>query len=123
MNRAVQHFHHHRWFYVALLLAGIAWFLTGMIIPRLRLFVAGDVFYLTYLILMGVLVAGATPDELRRRAAVDDEGMVFIGSITIVAIGFSLVSIFELLHQADKPDHCVSSCRSQARHSPGRCFM
>jgi uncharacterized membrane protein len=104
MNRITQHLHHHRWFYAALLLAGIAWILTGMAMPRLRLFVAGDVFYLTYLVLMGALVLGATPDELRRRAAVDDEGMVFIAAITVVAIGFSLVSIFELLNQADKPD-------------------
>src|SRR5579862_2677733 len=56
MNRLSQDLHHHRWFYFALSLAAIAWLLTDMIVPRLRLFVAGDVFYLSYLLLMGVLV-------------------------------------------------------------------
>ena len=46
----------------------------------------------------------AGPDELRSRAAVDDEGTIFIAVTTIVAVCFSLISIFELLNQSDKPD-------------------
>lgn len=104
MNRAQQHLHHHRWFYTALGLAGLAWLLADVVAPRIRLFVAIDTFYLAYLLLIGFLVSHATPDELRRRAAVDDEGVLFIIGITIVAICFSLVSLFELLNQADQPD-------------------
>lgn len=104
MNRLQQHLHHHRWFYTALILAGAAWLLTDVIAPKLRLFVAIDTFYLAYLLLMGLLVSHATPDELRRRAAIDDEGVYFIAGITIVAVCFSLISLFELLNQSDKPN-------------------
>ena len=104
MNRVQQHLHHHRWFYIALILAGLAWLLSDVIVPRIRLFIAIDTFYLSYLLLMGLLVAHASPDELRRRAAVDDEGILFIAGITVVAVFFSLVSLFELLNQSGKPD-------------------
>jgi uncharacterized membrane protein len=100
----VQHLKHHRWFYLSLLLAVVAWFLASVFARTLRLFAAFDVFYLSYLILQIVLVFNATPDELRKRAAVDDEGMFFIPVITAVAVSFSLISIFELLNQADKPN-------------------
>ena len=104
MNRVQQHLHHHRWFYLALTMAGAAWLFTDVIAPRMRLFAAFDTFYLSYLLLMGLFVSQASPDELRRRAAVDDEGILFIAGITIVAVCFSLVSLFELLNQSDKPD-------------------
>src|SRR5215469_116186 len=104
MNRVQQHLHHHRWFYTALILAGAAWLIADLIEPRMRAFVAFDTFYLSYLLLMGFTVFHATPDELRRRAAVDDEGIFFIAGITFVAVCFSLVSLFELLNQSDKPD-------------------
>lgn len=104
MNRVEQHLHHHRWFYIALILAGAAWLFTGVVAPKVRLFATIDTFYLSYLLLMGFLVSHATPDELRRRAAVDDEGILFIASITIVAVCFSLVSLFELLNASGKPD-------------------
>ena len=104
MNLVEQHLHHHRWFYTALILAGVAWSFADVFAPRLRLFAAFDTFYLTYLLLMGFFVFQASPDELRRRAAVDDEGVYFIAGITIVAVGFSLVSLFELLNGSDKPD-------------------
>lgn len=104
MNRVQQHLHHHRWFYTALILAVVAWLLTDVVVPRMRAFVAIDTFYLAYLLLMGLFVSHASPDELRRRAAIDDEGIVFIAGLTIVAVCFSLVSLFELLNQSDKPD-------------------
>jgi uncharacterized membrane protein len=104
MNRVEQHLHHHRWFYIALVLAGAAWLIADVVAPRTRLFVTIDTFYLSYLLLMGLLVSHATPGELRRRAAVDDEGIVFIAGITIVAVCFSLVSLFELLNQSGRTD-------------------
>src|SRR5215471_6368657 len=70
MNRVEQHLHHHRWFYIALVLAGAAWLIADVVAPRTRLFVTIDTFYLSYLLLMGLLVSHATPDELRQRATV-----------------------------------------------------
>ena len=104
MSRISVHIHHHRWFYLAATVSVSTWALTGMVLPTLRLFAAGDAFYLSYLLLTGFLVLHISPDELRRRSARDDEGIVLIGLITILAICFSLFSIFELLNQSDKPD-------------------
>ena len=104
MRRLYIHVHHHRWFYTALIVAALVWLFSGVFLPTLRLFAAGDAFYLSYLILTVWLVVGMSPTEIRRRAEIDDEGMVFIAITTVVAVGFSLVSIFELLNQTDKPD-------------------
>ncbi|HJW40244.1 MAG TPA: DUF1345 domain-containing protein [Rhizomicrobium sp.] len=98
------HIQHHRWFYLAVLVAAGAWAVTSMVMPTLRLFVAGDAFYLSYLVLTASLVFRMSAPELRRRAATDDEGMILIGLITVLAVCFSLFSIFELLNQTDKPD-------------------
>lgn len=100
----IAHIRHHRWFYVALLLAVTAWLLTSVVAPALRLFVAFDVFYLSYLVLLALLVFQATPDQLRQRVAEEDEGILFILAITAVAVVYSLTSIFELLHQAARSD-------------------
>jgi len=100
----VAHIRHHRWFYLSLLLAVAAWFLTDLIAPTLRLFVAFDVFYLSYLSLLVLLVFQATPEQLRRRAAEEDEGIFFISAITAVAVTYSLFSIFELLNEAERPN-------------------
>jgi len=55
MRRIYIHVHHHRWFYTALLIAVVVWFFSGMFLPTLRLFAAGDAFYLSYLILIASL--------------------------------------------------------------------
>jgi len=104
MGRISFHLHHHRWFYTAALVSVLAWAFSGMVLPTLRLFVAGDVFYLTYLLLTAFLVVHISPEELRRRASADDEGIVLIGVVTVVAVAFSLFSIFELLNETDKPN-------------------
>jgi uncharacterized membrane protein len=103
-NPIASHFRHHRFFYLAALIAGLAWSLADVAVPTLRLFVGADTFYLTYLVFTASFLLHATPEDLRRKAAVEDEGRFFIVLITAFAVCFSLVSIFELLNQADKPD-------------------
>ena len=49
-SRIWRHFFHHRWFYVAAALGIVAGLVTDMIAPKLAFFVAGDTFYLSYLI-------------------------------------------------------------------------
>jgi len=98
------HFKHHKRFYIAAGLGILTWTLTRMLDLPLHLAVAGDAFFLVYLLSMLGMARSATPSELRTRAAVKDEGIVLIVLITLAAIGLSLGSIFALLNEPGKPD-------------------
>ncbi|MGK9237004.1 DUF1345 domain-containing protein [Inquilinus limosus] len=65
--------------------------------------VAGDAFFGLYLAWTAVMTRHATPDTIRRRADIDDEGLPLIVLITVIAAGFSIASIFSLLNQAEGP--------------------
>jgi uncharacterized membrane protein len=84
------HFKHHKRFYIAAGLGILTWTLTRMLDLPLHLAVAGDAFFLVYLLSMLGMARSATPSELRTRAAVKDEGIVLIVLITLAAIGLSL---------------------------------
>lgn len=71
---------------------------------ELRLVIAGDAFFLAYLAMMLRLSFVSSPDALRERARTEDEGIVLIAALTLLAIAFSLVSILTLLNKADGPD-------------------
>lgn len=71
---------------------------------ELRLVVAVDTFFLAYLAAMLRLSLGDSPDTLRERAKTEDEGMVLISVLTLLAIAFSIGSILTLLNKADGPD-------------------
>lgn len=73
--------------------ASFSWRLTGL--------AAGDTFFIVYLALMAKLAAGITAGELRRRATIEDEGMPLIVGITLLAIIFSVSSIFVVLNQKE----------------------
>ena len=98
------HIRHHARFYIAAL-AGIAvalaaWNLRWPLQPLL----GGDAFFFIYLALMARLAIQITPDGLRRRASVEDEGIPLIVILTLAAIVFSLAAIFMLLNHGDKPE-------------------
>jgi hypothetical protein len=114
------HFEHHKRFYAAAALGILIWTVTWMFALPVHLAVAGDAFFLVYLLSMLGMAHRATPSEMRTRAAVKDEGIVLIVLITLAAIGLSLGSIFALLNEPEKPDtgRLVLSVWAQAR--PGR---
>lgn len=97
---------HHRRFLGAVL-SGLALYLvlplTGLD-AELRLMVAVDAFFLAYLAAILHLSFGSSPDLLRRRAKTEDEGIVLIVGVTLLAVAFSLVSILTLLNKPDGPD-------------------
>jgi uncharacterized membrane protein len=64
--------------------------------------VAGDTFFVAYLV-STALAIGITPDQLRRKAEEEDEGITVIVLLTLVSIGFSFAAIFEILDQAGAP--------------------
>lgn len=75
--------------------------LTGSLEPALRMLLAGDTFFIVYLVLTGIYVVGATPSHLRERAERADEGLPLIILVTVAAAAVSVGSIFLLLSSTD----------------------
>jgi uncharacterized membrane protein len=92
-----RHLRHHSRFYGSTVLGLLVW--AGMAEQgrSLASVVAGDAFFVGYLISTAIQMFRATPEELRRRATYDDEGIPLIFVITAGAIGLSLASIFALI--------------------------
>jgi uncharacterized membrane protein len=97
-TRALGHARHHVRFYAAGLLGIVVWAVTPMLSAQFRLVVAGDTFFIVYLALMWILVLRVTPDDLRKRAAVEDEGILLIGLLTMGALAVISVSLFAILN-------------------------
>jgi len=90
---------HHMRFYIALAcgLATVAVaHLVGFDAPLLA---GGDVFYLVFLILCGVMIAGQKKSDLKRRAKSEDEGIVVVLLITLTTIGFFCDAVFTALNK------------------------
>ncbi len=64
----------------------------------LRFIIAGDSFFVVYLIITGIFMAGQTPERMRRRSDFEDEGILVITLITLTAVSLSLGAIFMVLH-------------------------
>jgi uncharacterized membrane protein len=104
MSSLTRHIKRHRWFYLALACGVMAYVASKNMAVQSRIAVTGDTFYLTYLILIAVLVVRAPVERFRDWADDDDEGIFIIMLITIAAVTFSLTSIFSLLNGGPRPD-------------------
>jgi uncharacterized membrane protein len=98
------HWHHHSRFYLSVLLGLIVWGASWTLEQQLRLVLAGNVFYLAYLTSMGILADRLGAVELRKRAAVEDEGILLIVLLTLAAIAFSLTSLFGIVDRKGEAD-------------------
>lgn len=77
--------------------AGIAaWALS--VAPDFALLAAADVFFLIYLMLTARIIGATGPEELRRHAAEDDEGVALILLLAALAVGVSVTAIFLVLN-------------------------
>lgn len=99
-----RHIVHHRSFYVALGVGALAATVASVTDRSATLSIGSDVFYGVYLLLVWGIDLHGTPADLRKKAASDDEGIIFIVLITFAALCSSLISIFELLNESRKPD-------------------
>lgn len=91
------HWLNHNRFYLSALLGIVVWAAMFPFDERWRLLLAGDVFYVAYLIMMAVLAHRLQAAELRKRAAIGDEGMLLIVVLTVATIAFSLLSLFGIV--------------------------
>ena len=60
--------------------------------------IAGDVFFLSFLIMSWRLIFYLTTTDLRRRAEIEDDGGIVVSLITIMAIGYASFAVFSALH-------------------------
>lgn len=88
----------------------LAWLALGhWLTGPLRMVVAGDGFFLVYLVITAVFMTRLTPEGMRKRADFEDEGIVVIVCLTIAAISLSLGAIFLLLNQQLRPAQIAMS--------------
>lgn len=99
----LQHLRHHGRFYFAALSGLALWLAASAQHWAMPPLIGGNAFFLVYLALMLRFAAQITPDGLRKRAAVEDEGMPLIALLAIGAVVLSLVSIFALLARDPDP--------------------
>jgi uncharacterized membrane protein len=97
-NRAAAALSRHVRFYIAFG-CGLLALLLGRIASRpVALLAAGDVFYLVFLGLCLLMIAGQTSGDLKRRAKSEDEGIGVVIGITLATIVFFIVAVFEALN-------------------------
>ncbi|HET7084568.1 MAG TPA: DUF1345 domain-containing protein [Rhizomicrobium sp.] len=89
---------HGRFFSALILgsLAALAMHLVGFDAPLLA---GGDVFYLVFLGLCLVMIAGQTAGDLKLRARTEDEGVLIVLLITIATMGFFCDAVFTALNR------------------------
>ncbi|ODT32420.1 MAG: hypothetical protein ABS35_01880 [Kaistia sp. SCN 65-12] len=79
-------------------MAIVAYFVIRLIVPEFAVIAAGDIFFIVYLFFLIRMARQSNIDKLRRRARIQDEGILLIVALTLGAIGFSFYSIFAILN-------------------------
>ena len=97
------HFRQHGRFYLAALAGTVVCIASWSLPWPLPALIGGDTFFLIYLVLMTHFALHLRPNDLRRRASVEDEGMMLIALLALAAIVFSLLAIFTLMNQGGTP--------------------
>ncbi len=100
-RRLGNHFRHHARFYGALVVGVVVYMAMRLLDRPFPLVAAGDAFFLSFLVMVSALVVTLTPEALDRRADLEDEGIVIVALITLIAIAYSVVTIFTLLNQKE----------------------
>ena len=104
MPFARSHLTHHWRFYACFLFGAAVYLALGTLPPPVRLLAGGDVFFLSYVASLAVLVLRITPKELDKKADVEDEGISLVILFALVMIGFTLFAIVTLLHDKQAVD-------------------
>jgi uncharacterized membrane protein len=96
-NRLAAAFSRHSRFYVALACGLVAFAAARIAGLPVALLAGGDIFYLVFLALCSVMIAGQTADDLKRRAKSEDEGIGIVVVIVLATMLFFSAAVFEAL--------------------------
>jgi uncharacterized membrane protein len=89
----------HGRFYIALVCGLATIMVTRTLGFDAPLLAGGDVFYLVFLVLCGVMVARQKVGDLKKRAKKEDEGIVVVLLITVATMGFFCDAVFTALNK------------------------
>ena len=90
--------HHHSRFYLALAI-GLGALIAARNLPSpLPESIAGDTFFVSFLVMSWWLVFRLTSSDLRLRADIEDEGGIAVTIITVAALAYASFAVFESLH-------------------------
>jgi uncharacterized membrane protein len=97
MKRLIVLLLRHGRFYIALV-CGLGTALTAWLLGfDTPLLAGGDMFYLVFLVLCGVMIAGQKASDLKKHAKSEDEGIVVVLLITLATMGFFCDAVFTAL--------------------------
>src|ERR1700748_2280716 len=99
MKRLAGEIAKHGRFYSALICGALAYAGAAALKLPAPLLAAGDAFYLVFLILIAVMVAGQSPADLKRRAKTEDEGIAIVILVTLATIVYFVVAVFLALNK------------------------
>ncbi|MCW1918634.1 DUF1345 domain-containing protein [Rhodobacter sp. KR11] len=89
----------HKRFLVALALGLGLWAACFGLAPEMRALAGVNGFFATYLVLVGLMGRGLTPQALRAHAEIEDEGATLILILALLGVGVSLASVFLVLNR------------------------
>lgn len=96
-RKLIAGFARHGRFYSALLCGCVTVLAAHQMGFSAPLLAGGDMFYLVFLLLIGVLIARMRPADLKRRAKHADEGIVIVLVVTLATMAFFTDAVFTAL--------------------------
>jgi uncharacterized membrane protein len=92
------HLYHHGRFYAAALIGLVVFAGVSLLHGPQPVAAAGDAFFLSYLVIGVRVLLRHTTADLKRRAALQDEGTVIVVAIALAVIVLNLAGVFIALH-------------------------
>ena len=92
------HWDHHAKFYVSLAIGAIAFATSLHLNLRMPVAIGADVFFLSFIAAFAVTVPWMSPEKLKARAQVEDEGAVIVSLIIFAVIAYCCDAIFMTLN-------------------------
>ena len=96
--------HHHSKFYVSLMIALLIWASATAAHWKMPLAIAGDAFFLAYIVAFIIVVVRVDSAYLKRRAQVEDEGAGVVFFIILVVVSYTCIAIFKTLNDKSADD-------------------
>src|SRR5215468_5188272 len=97
------HFRSHVRFYGSALVGIAVWLATATFGSNIRLLLAGDAFFATFLVSMAVLSTRSRHESFLERVQREDVGIVILELIAVATVIVILGSVFALLERTNRP--------------------
>lgn len=98
------HFYHHSRFYASLAVGGVVFAAVRASGGQAFVAAAGDAFFLTYLASVMPIMLRHTTEDLKRRAAREDEGMLIVVAVTLAIIAINIGGMFMAINRDSQLD-------------------